>query len=122
MRFQNQYLNYNEYFNLGGKLKDAPFNLLEFEARKIIDKYTSGRLKSFEEQVQEVKLCMYSLINEMHKDNSVDNNKSSETIKDYSVNYIVLNSGEKKKKYKSIVEDYLIDCRLDDGTPYLYLG
>lgn len=122
MRFQNQYLNYNEYFNLGGKLKDAPFNLLEFEARKIIDKYTSGRLKNFKEQVQEVKLCMYSLINEMHKDNSVDSSKSSESIKDYSVNYIVLNSSEKKKKYKSIVEDYLIDCRLVDSTPYLYLG
>ena len=122
MRFQNQYLNYNEYFNLGGKLKDAPFNLLEFEARKIIDKYTSGRLKLFEEQVQEVKLCMYSLINEMLKDNSSDNSKTSESIGSYSVNYVVLNSNEKKKKYKSIVEDYLIDCRLDDGTPYLYLG
>lgn len=122
MRFQNQYLNYNEYFNLGGKMKDAPFNLLEFEARKIIDKYTSGRLKRFEEQVQEVKLCMHSLINEMHKDNSIDTNKTSESIGSYSVNYVVLNSSEKKKKYKSIVEDYLIDCRLDDGTPYLYLG
>lgn len=122
MRFQNQYLNYNEYFNLGGKLKDAPFNLLEFEARKIIDKYTSGRLKNFEEQVQEVKLCMYSLINEIYKDNSSDDNKTSESIGSYSVNYAVLNSSDKKKKYKFIVEDYLIDCRLENGTPYLYLG
>ncbi len=122
MKFQNQYLSYYEYLNLGGKIKEAPFNLLEFEARKIIDKYTSGRLKNFREQVQEIKLCVYFLINEMHKDNSSDDNKTSESIGSYSVNYAVLNSSEKKKKYKSIVEDHLIDCKLDDGTPYLYLG
>lgn len=40
MTFTNQYLNYNEYIELGGTLDELPFNLIEFECRKLIDERT----------------------------------------------------------------------------------
>ena len=39
MEFEGQYLTYEDYKALGGTLNDQmPFNLLEFESRKQIDK------------------------------------------------------------------------------------
>ena len=38
MKFEGQYLTFEEYKSLGGTLKDkTPFNLLEIEARNQID-------------------------------------------------------------------------------------
>ena len=42
MEFSNQYLTYQEYLELGGSLEETPFNILELEAQKNIDKYTFG--------------------------------------------------------------------------------
>ena len=63
MEFTGQYLTYDEYKVLGGNLDQTPFNLSEMKARKIIDKYTQGRLIDLETQVLEVKSCVYDLIN-----------------------------------------------------------
>ena len=63
MDFSGQYLTYAEYRDLGGTLDITPFNLLEFEARQNIDKYTFGRLKTLNNQVDEVKICVYKIIN-----------------------------------------------------------
>ena len=40
MTFDNQYLTYDEYDELGGTLEELPFNLLEYECRKITDRKT----------------------------------------------------------------------------------
>lgn len=122
MEFKNQYLQYREYMALDNKFSEMPFNLLEFEARKIIDNFTYGRLKNLKEQKQEVKLCVFSLINEINDYNSAKSNVSSESVGSYSVTYNKPVSIEQNKKYKNIVEYYLSDCKLDNGTPYLYKG
>lgn len=122
MEFKNQYLQYREYIALDNKFSEMPFNLLEFEARKIIDNFTYGRLKNLKEQKQEVKLCVFSLINEINNYNSAKSNVSSESVGSYSVTYNKPVSIEQNKKYKNIVESYLSDCKLDNGTPYLYKG
>ena len=44
MEFEGQYLTYNEYKALGGRLDQTPFNILEFEARRKIDERTFERL------------------------------------------------------------------------------
>ena len=59
MEFKGQYLTYTEYQDLGGTLKEMPFNILEFKARKQIDNMTFNRLTSLEKQKQEVKMCEY---------------------------------------------------------------
>ena len=54
MEFNGQYLTYDEYKALGGSLDQTPFNLLEFEAQKIIDSRTLQRLKGIKELPKEV--------------------------------------------------------------------
>ena len=90
MDFKGQYLTYQEYKGLGGTLDLTPFNLLEFEARQNIDKYTFGRLKEFDEQNKEVKLCIFKLINLIDGYNSYETqNKAvaSENTDGYSISY-----------------------------------
>ena len=128
MEIEGQYLTYEEYKALGGLLDLMPFNLLEFEARKEIDKYTFGRLADLEEQVKEVKLCIYNLITELQGyDSDKTRNKaiSSESTDGYSVSYGTLTTATveaRSGQIKNVINTYLSNCKLEDGTPYLYRG
>ena len=129
MTIEGQYLTYTEYQELGGEaIGEMPFQLLEFEARQYIDKYTLGRLKELSSQVNEVKLCDYKLINFIKSYKSLEEQNraiSSENIDGYSVSYADINSSfvsAKNEQIKDIIRTYLIDCKLDDDTPYLYRG
>ena len=123
----NNYLTYAEYVELGGTIQEVPFSILEFEAEKKIDQYTYGRLKNLQTQVQEVKLCVYSLINIMNgygANNNKSKNISSENTDGYSVSYIEPSEDFIKAKnfdIKDCIDYYLSECRLEDGTPYLYI-
>lgn len=122
-----KYLTYQEYIGLGGTIPEVPFNVLEFDAEKQIDYYTYGRLKNLSKQVEEVKMCVYSLINILNSytnKNQKSKNVSSENTDGYSVSYIQPSSEFMKTKKSEIadcIEYYLSDCKLDDGTPYLYI-
>ena len=127
MEFNNQYLSYEEYKSLGGTLGEMPFNILELKARQVINERTQNRLKNIEEMPQEVKICVYDLINTMNKynlsNNSTSSNISSENTDGYSVTY---KSGtelteEQKKQYNDIMETDLYGV-IVDNTPILYLG
>jgi len=87
MTFDNQYLTYSEYEELGGSLDELPFNLLEYECRKIIDRKTLNRL--VEQNVpQEVKLCEFKMINCINDySKTIKNGVSSESTDGYSVSY-----------------------------------
>ena len=89
MEFENQYLSFVDYTRLGGKLSTMPFNILEFEARRLIDRRTQNRLVNVKEVPQEVKMCMFALINTIAKYNESNENVgiSSETTDGYSVSY-----------------------------------
>ena len=58
------YLTFAEYLAMGGALDETTFNDLEFEAATQVDWYTFSRLKKMpeEEQPDELKRCMYKLI------------------------------------------------------------
>lgn len=88
MEFEGQYLTYEDYKGLGGTLDLMPFNLLEFEARKKIDINTKNRLKNEKTIPNEVKLCIYQLINTTETYvNEKNRNIQSESVGEYSVNY-----------------------------------
>lgn len=113
MEFSGQYLTFEEYRQLGGTLEQTPFNLLEYDARKEIDENTQGRLIELQEQVQEVKMCMWQLINlQLSINNGVD----------ISGNVINYSEREITKAKNEIIMRNLINCRLENGTPYLYRG
>lgn len=127
MEFKNQYLTYEEYKSLGGTLGEMPFNILELKARQIINERTQNRLKNVEKIPQEVKICVYDLIQIINKynnsNNSTSSNISSENTDGYSVTY---KSGtelteEQKKQYDDVMETDLYGVRVDN-TPILYLG
>lgn len=122
MTITGQYLTYSEYQSLGGSLEQTPFNLLEFEARKIIDRYTQNRLVNLQNQVQEVKLCIMTLI-EYLQNTKGKTNISSESVGSYSVSYGSNNNSEEQSKHeRDIVRNYLIGCKLEDNTPYMFVG
>ena len=113
MEFSGQYLAYDEYRALGGTLNLTPFNLLEYEARKEIDKETLGRLINLKEQSQDTKMCVFQLINLYQ---SINNGV------DISGNVINYSNEQIAGSISAIIRKYLINARLEDGTPYMYRG
>ena len=88
MEFEGQYLRFEDYRLIGGTLDLAPFNLIEFEARRTIDKNTQNRLVNGEDIPFEVKMCMYKLVNNVESyQNQNGRGLSSETVGSYSVTY-----------------------------------
>lgn len=107
MVISGQYLTYNEYKSLGGTLDQNSFSLLEYNARKEIDLRTRNRLKDLETIPEDVKLCVYNLINSIQvyvQDASVG--KTSERVGNYSVNYG--NASEIIKSKKSEIDDIIL--------------
>ena len=129
MEFSGQYLTYDEYKALGGNLDQTPFNLLEFEARRIIDSRTLQRLKGIEQVPQEVKMCMFSLVNTINSytnQSQTSKNISSESVGSYSVSYITgtqiqetINS--KNAELTDIVINYLTGV-IVNGEHLIYCG
>ena len=128
MNFGKQYLTYEEYKDLGGSLERTPFDILELEARKNIDKYTFGRLQDLEEQRTETKICVYRLIQLLGSYTNYENQSkgiSNESIDGYSVGYAQISENITKAKsaeIKDIIRTDLSECYLEDKTPYLYVG
>lgn len=129
MEMSGKYLTYEEYKALGGTLDITPFNLIEYEARRIIDTYTLNRLKGVESIPDEVKLCEYKMINSVSSyaiDNKTNRNISSENIDGYSVSYVsptqiseVINS--KNEEFRDIITTYLFGV-IVNGEHILYIG
>ena len=130
MEFNGQYLKYNEYLELGGSVAETPFNLLEFEARKKIDERTLGRLKKVVDLPQEVKMCMFALINSISSYSSCVNynnkNIASENIDGYSVSYVTGGTiqevvSSKNVELNDIIKTYLIGV-IVNGEHIMYVG
>lgn len=123
MDFSGQYLTFTEYKVFGGTLDQTPFNLLEFKARQEVNKATFGRLIDLTSQNEDVKLCMFDMINTLKMSEvSKAGNVSSETIDGYGVSYNNMTTKEKNDILYNIISGYLANCKLEDGTSYLYRG
>ena len=134
MEFKGQYLTYAEYRDLGGTLDITPFNLLEFEARRKIDIETQSRLKGTNSQdvPQEVKLCVFSLINSInHYTESIESatqngNIANESTDGYSVSYVKSSSikdiiNSKSVELDDIIRTYLLNV-VFKNEHLMYLG
>ncbi len=92
MDYTNQYLSYQEYFELGGTLEEVPFNELEYECRRIIDSRTQNRLKNANVIPQEVKMLEYKMIQNLQKYyiliTKAQSGIESENTDGYSIKYI----------------------------------
>lgn len=120
MKFENQYLTYDEYKKLGGNLSEMPFNSLEYRAEKQVDELTSNRFRKISNYPIELKLCVNELMTEIKKYNETGN-KSSETVGSYSVNYDKKITSERQKSLKGIIKTYLSETKVND-IYVLYCG
>lgn len=134
MEFKGQYLTYAEYRSLGGTLDITPFNLLEFEARRKVDIATQNRLKDVVsgDIPQEVKLCIFNLINSIYdyassiKSATENGNIASENVDGYSVTYVksaqikdIISS--KSVELDDIIRTYLLGV-VFNGSHIMYIG
>lgn len=112
MKFENQYLTYNEYKELGGKLIEKSFNLLEYRAEKKIDELSSNRFKTLskEEYPQELKMCVYDLIDVFNSEGN--SSVVSETVGSYSKTRQSKQNIEKIKE--EIISQYLSEVKVND--------
>lgn len=130
MEFSGQYLTYEEYVTMGGTLAVAPFNLLEFEARKKIDLRTQRRLVGQETIPEEVKVCEFQMISKINeyveKSNNYNANYASESIDGYSVTYLTAQEiGNVIKLHDQELEDIMLSQLFGvavDGVAILYPG
>lgn len=131
MTFEGQYLTYAEYQELGGSaIGEMPFNLLEFETRRQIDIRTFNRLKDSEEIPQEVKICVYALINGISEFATATSNASgniaSENTDGYSISYISADKisdivKSKQSEIDDIIRTYLLGV-VYNGEHLMYCG
>lgn len=127
MKFENQYLTYTEYKELKGLLEEVPFNLLEYDARRIIDERTQNRLTELVEIPMSLKLCVFKLIDILNKYQALESqNKAiaSENIDGYSISYRKQELNDitlKNKEIEDVMAYYLADIVIEN-IPVLYLG
>ena len=117
MNFENQYLTYEEYQKLEGKLQQMPFNLLEYKAEKKIDEITFNRFRNLTEYPQELKLCVYELIDIFNNENN--SSIVSESVGNYSIS--MKSTADIEKTKENIIKQYLLNTKVDD-IPVLYRG
>lgn len=127
MKFENQYLTYTEYKELKGLLEEVPFNLLEYDARRIIDERTQNRLIELKEIPMSLKLCVFKIIDILNKYQALESqNKAiaSENIDGYSISYRKQELNDitlKNKEIEDVMAYYLADIVIEN-IPVLYLG
>lgn len=122
-----QYLTYAEYQSYGGTASNTDFTMLEFRARKRIDRLTASRVQNMVTVPGAVKLCMMSLIGidskagaEAQVDNPV---VTSFNTDGYSESYGKALSVDEADKIMSIsIRSMLWGETDDNGTPLLYRG
>ena len=121
------YLTYAEYTSYGGTASQTAFPMLEFRARKRVDRLTASRVQNMASVPQAVKLCMTSLIEidskagaEAQVDNPV---VTSFNTDGYSETYgKALSVKDADATMSASIRSMLWGELDDNGTPLLYRG
>lgn len=121
------YLTYDEYKQYGGTASESEFKLLEFRARKRIDRVTFSRVESMKEVPEAVKLCMMSIM-------KIDGKAGAEAQVDtpvvtsfntdgYSESYgKAMSAADADTQMSASIRSMLWGERDDRGVPLLYRG
>ena len=120
MESMNKYLTYTEYRKLGGDIPEMSFKRLEYRAEKKIDEQTFGRFLKIKSYPQELKMCVYELINEYKKEFD-SSNIASESDGDYSITYANTSKKEIESNVAGTIKFWLSNITID-GVPVLYCG
>ena len=121
------YLTYSEYQEYGGTASETDFTMLEFRARKRIDRLTFSRVQNMAEVPEAVKLCMMSLIgidSKVGAEAQVDKPVVTSFNTDgYSESYgKALSVEDADKTMSASIRSMLWGETDDNGVPLLYRG
>jgi hypothetical protein len=121
-----QYINYDQYKELGGKLDDAAFKRNIARANGVIDNMTFNRIEAMSEIPNNAKELCRDLV-EYFADNfgssrQVSNRSQSAGGLSESESFVIRSTEERAGEIADIVKDYLMNIADDNGTPLLYRG
>ena len=121
------YIDLSYYKTNGGKaMDDTAFPKTEYRARMLLDKLTSGRIRTMKAVPEAVKRLMVELIGlEIGQGAEATERKSVTSFSNdgYSETFADPLTGEQVKEMQcSLISEYLAEETDDDGTPLLYLG
>lgn len=113
------YLTEAEYEEITDGETPPAYRATEYKMRMLVDTYTFGRLKDFDDIPEAVKMLMAELIDltEAHKTPEVvsqSNDGVSRTFREQSQTY--------EEKCETLIRTYLDGVKTADGTPILYCG
>lgn len=121
------YLTYSEYTEYGGSASKTDFTMLEFKARKRIDRLTASRVQNMGSVPKAVKLCMTSLI-EIDRKAGVEAQVNNPVVTSfntdgYSESYgKALSAADAEKSMSATIKSMLWGETDDNGVPLLYRG
>jgi len=122
-----KYLTFEEYQSYGGTASETAFLMLEFRARKRIDRQTFDRVQNMAEVPEAVKLCMMSLMtidSKVGVEAQVENPVVTSFNTDgYSESYgKALSAEDADSSMSASIRSMLWGERDDNGVPLLYRG
>lgn len=121
------YIDLTYYMNNGGKeMTDAAFSRVEFRSRKIVDRFTQGRVQRMSAVPEAVMQLMVELVTlEATQGATIQGNHAVTSFSNdgYSETYADPLTGERVKEIEGeLVLEYLSEETDDNGVPLLYLG
>lgn len=122
------YIDIGFYRANGGMMEmaDVAFIRNEFRARKIVDRYTQGRVKDMAKVPEAVKRLMVELVTlESNQGGEIAENQAVQSFSNdgYSETYADPLTAERVKEIEhELIVEYLSDEVDDKGTPLLFLG
>ena len=111
------YLTFDDYVNMGGKIGYAAFCVYLRRAEAEINKHTYRRLINSETIPEEVKSCVFELI-ELY-DKKAKQSIGSVSNDGVSVSYEAV---DVEKQTVDIIKSFLMHVPDSTGTPLLYMG
>lgn len=121
------YLTYSEYTEYGGTASKTEFTLLEFRARKRIDRLTANRVQNMKTVPKDVKLCMTTLI-EVDRKAGVEAQVNKPVVTSFSTDGYsetygkALSAADAEKSMFATIKSMLWGVKDDRGVPLLYRG
>lgn len=120
-----QYLTYEEYKNIGGKLDLTAFELKITRVCGIVTTATYNRIEALRGIPKEVKeLCrdLVELLDKMEGAETVQSRSQSAGGVSESVSYATITKEEQDRQINNIIYDYLFNVKTKDGVSVLYRG
>lgn len=121
-----QYVEYQEYLDIGGVCDSTAFNRNIERACSVIDKATQNRVREMAKVPERVKHLCRDLVeyfaSNFGSSKQVSSHSQSAGGVSESESFVIRSIEERAGEIDDMITDYLINITDDNGTPLLYRG